>query len=281
MVLPNFLVIGSMKSGTTSLYRYLRDHPRVFMPDKKEPEFFSRPTWESEMPWYESLFRAAGNATAVGEASPIYTRYPHVPDVPERMAKVLPEARLIYLVRHPIERMRSQYLHAILTGRERDPIEEALVRKRHYANTSRYAMQVERYLEHFALDQLLIIKSEDLWDSRGATMRRVFEFIGVDPTWVPETIETQFNRTDERRAPRPVFRKLLGNRRYRMQIDRLPLGLRHWLWRTAEPLAGWHVHPARGAMSEELRDTLAELVRDDVRRLRTYMGDGFDGWGIA
>lgn len=114
-MLPNFLIIGAAKSGTTSLYRYLRDHPQVFMAHSKELKFFaSRTRWGFGPGWYAWQCSDADGAVAIGEASPSYTRYPQRRGVPERVAQVLPDARLVYLIRHPIERMRSHYLHRIL-----------------------------------------------------------------------------------------------------------------------------------------------------------------------
>ena len=95
--LPNFLVIGAMKAGTTSLYHYLRDHPQVFMPDTKEVNFFNPlRNWRHGVSWYEEQFRAApAEALAVGEASTSYTKYPWVKDVPERITSVLGDRCLL------------------------------------------------------------------------------------------------------------------------------------------------------------------------------------------
>ena len=160
-MLPNFIVIGAMKAGTTSLFQYLRDHPDVFMSSPKELHFFSA-RGGKDLDWYEAHFAAAGTAIAIGEASASYTTYPDSEGVPERIAEVIPDARLIYLVRHPIERMRSHYLHRIGAGKERLPIEQALIDDPIYLGTSRYAARIERYLRCFPREQILIIRSEDL-----------------------------------------------------------------------------------------------------------------------
>src|SRR5262245_7209987 len=104
---PNFLVIGAMKCGTSSLYQYLRSHPQVFMPnDPDEVNFFSRRDLERWSEWYRRLFAEAGSAVAIGERSTNYTKYPSIPDVPTRIARSIPDAKLIYLIRDPIERAR-------------------------------------------------------------------------------------------------------------------------------------------------------------------------------
>jgi Sulfotransferase family len=182
-MLPNFLLIGAMKAGTTSLYRYLREHPQVFMPPEKELHFFAAPErWSRGRDWYEARFAAAADgAVAVGEASPTYAMYPEFAAVPERVAALLPDARLLYTVRHPIERMRSHYLHQVRRGREHAPIERALVADPRYLDTSRYALQLERYLDRFPAERLLVITAEELRDDRLATVGRVLEFLGADP----------------------------------------------------------------------------------------------------
>src|SRR5262245_46073038 len=118
--LPTFLVIGAMKGGTTALHTYLGSHPDVFMSDLKEPHFFSSGLgWDKGEEWYCSLFTEAGSATAVGESSTSYSKFPDVRHVPERAISLIPDLRVVYLVRDPIERIRSQYLHHVVMGEER------------------------------------------------------------------------------------------------------------------------------------------------------------------
>jgi sulfotransferase family protein len=271
-VLPNFLVIGAAKAGTTSLYHYLRAHPQVFMPQTKELNFFvENDGWARGMSWYERQFDAAGDAVAVGEASPNYTKYPLFPGVPERIAKLIPQARLIYLVRHPIERFRSGYLDEVRRGRQRNPMESTLASNPGYLAASRYAMQIEQYLEHFSRDQLLVITSEDLKRHRAATMRVVHAFLDVEDV-APATLLDEFNRTDGKRMLRPLarrFRRLPGAK----AVARVAPGASRWMG--TRPL-----DPTRAEISPAFDDQLRALLRDDVRRLGSYLGEGFDGWGI-
>lgn len=283
MTLPNFLVIGAQKAGTTSLYRYLRDHPQVFMPKLKEPDFFvAERTWDRGVEWYEALFADANGAPAVGEASTTYTMFPMYAGVPARIAKVLPDVRLIYLLRHPIERMRSDYLHyanpprrAKFRGRERRPVERALLEEPRYLDGSRYAMQIERYLEHFPKERLLVITSEELRSRRNATIRRAFEFMGVDPTFESPTLHHEYNITE--RAPRALDRVIHRVPGFRTMAAATPDPVK----RLAARLTSRRVDPKDSTVSAEIRRRLEELLRDDVRRLRTYTAEDFDGWGIA
>jgi hypothetical protein len=285
-MLPNFLVIGTTKGGTTSLYRYLLDHPQIFMPRDKEPRFFTS-NWDRGLDWYERIFDKAGDAVAVGEASPEYTSYPQFPEAAGRVAKMLPDVRLVYLVRHPIERMLSEYHYHMIGGkkgyyyasRPKDWASAAaryLLEEPRYRDISRYAMQIEQYLEHFSRDQLLVLKSEDLKRDRRQTLRRVYEFLGVDGTWQPPHLEQDFQATSElrpRRAIDPALRKVPG-------YDRLASVAPPSLVRLKNRLTTRKA-PSRPRLSDSARRELEDRVRDDVRRLRRYMDDDFDAWGFA
>jgi hypothetical protein len=279
-VLPNFLIIGAMKGGTTSLWQYLRSHPQIFMPHGKELHFFSHgPVWSRGVEWYAGRFsEVPPTATAIGEASPNYSKHPHFPGVPARMATVIPDVRLIYVIRQPVERMRSHYLHHVASGDEHDPIEKALRSESEYVNTSRYAMQIARYLEHFRRDQLLIVKSEDLRSDRVSTLRRVFEFLEIDEGWVPPTIQRQFYRTAERRMLRSIplaMRRLGGSHVGRL----IPTAVKARVAKSK--LMTTTVDRDEALITDSLRKELEEVLTEDVRRLRQFLGPEFDGWGIA
>jgi len=272
-VLPNFLVIGAAKAGTTSMYHYLRAHPQVFMPETKELNFFvGNDGWPKGISWYERHFDAAGEAWAIGEASPNYTKYPLFPGVPERVAKLVPEIRLVYLVRHPIERFRSGYLDEVRRGRQRNPIETTLASNPGYLAASKYAMQIEQYLEFFPRERLLVVTTEDLRRKRAATMRVVHAFLGVDDV-APAALTDEFNRTEGKRMLRPLARRLRHLPGARAGARLVP-GVSRWLGTT--PL-----DPGRAEISPAFEQQLRDLLRDDVRRLRGYLGEDFDGWGIA
>jgi hypothetical protein len=274
-MLPNFLVIGAAKAGSTSLYHYLRSHPQVFMPAEKEPEFFLEPgRWHRGVAWYETLFADAGDALARGEASVRYTSHPFRPHAPERIAATIPDARLIYLVREPVARMVSQWVHNTRIGAEREPLATAL-RGPRYLLLSSYAYQAERFLRHFPAERLLIVESERLRADRGATLDRVFAFLGVREGHRSPALEVELNSTHALPMPRPRVRRLIrvrGVRRVRAAtpapVGRAVRALTHTSGRTP-------VLPA--ALTEELH----ALLRDDVARLRGYAGPSFGGWGIA
>src|SRR5436190_1843341 len=161
--LPNLVVIGAKKAGTTSLYHYLDSHPDISMSREKELDFFvAERNWPRGPGWYRRHFNA--DVAVRGEASPYYTALPTHRGVPARMANVVPEARLIYVVRDPIERLVSHYHMAIATGRERRPLRAAVAdfSESWYVAHGRYWMQLEPYLRRFAPEQVLVVDQDDL-----------------------------------------------------------------------------------------------------------------------
>lgn len=285
--LPNFLIIGAMKAGTTSLYHYLRAHPQVFMSAVKELDFFAHdPSGSRNVDWYRRQFAGAeSDAVAIGEASTIYARYPRFPGVPDRIAALLPEARLIYVVRDPIERIRSHYQHQVAVGAERAPLERAVFDNPIYVDCSRYAMQIEQYLQCFSREQLLLITAEDLRTQRLPTVRRVYEFLGVDVDYVPPNLDREFYRTGERvtypqlvwRIRRNLKRRFPMSKRAKELVD-APFA--HLLERLPLRKNG-HEAAAAPLVPREVRNRLVRLLEDDARRLRSYLGAGFEGWGTA
>jgi hypothetical protein len=208
-MLPSFLLIGAMKSGTTTLYWYLREHPDVFMASPKEPNFFND-HWHRGVGWYERLFAGAGATRARGEASVRYASYPDGPECPSRIASVIPDVRLLYVVRDPIARMRSHYLHEVAALRERRPVEQALRENHIYLDLSLYATQLERYLDHFPREQLLVVRAEDLFRDPSLVLPRVYGFIGVDPSFEPRSPGRRDNETGQRFQLPVVVRRGIG-----------------------------------------------------------------------
>jgi len=285
--LPNFLIIGTMKGGTTSLYHYLRDHPQVFMPSYKAPEFFvEKSNWHRGVEWYRRQFEGAGDALAVGEASVAYTKYPRVSGVPEKIAVHLPKARFVYVVRDPIARIRSHYQTKVAEGAENTSLEEVVFTKPWYVDYCRYALQIDQYLEHFDRDQLLVIKSEDLRDRRQGTVKRVYDFLGVDPDFLPPGIEREYYQTRDRAARSPIPLRLRmalkkhfpATKRFK-ELENNVLGKVKALRRRVSQ--GTQGGPKAPVVSDAVRRHVEDELRDDVRRLRGYLGPDFDGWGIG
>jgi hypothetical protein len=283
--LPDFLVIGAMKGGTTSLYHYLNAHPEIFMTKVKEVDFFTQElNWDKGFDWYTKQFADAGPDVKKGEASTSYTKFPRYSGVAPRIAEHLPKARLIYVVRDPVERIRSHYQHNVAIGEEPLEIERAVEENPVYLDYSRYAMQLDQYLEHFDEDRILVITSEGLRDDREATFKKVLRFLEVDAEARVEALEREYYKTEER----PAYGPIVGG--VRRTLKRLfPKNVALWRGQflpasVKRRLSRQSAEESRSASStvpERVRSTVARELGPDIERLRAHLGRDFDGWGIA
>jgi hypothetical protein len=284
--LPTFLLIGAMKAGTTSLYHYLASHPQVATPKYKAPEFFvAEANWSRGVDWYRRQFPPmSDDVVAIGEASNAYTKFPTYRGVPERIASLIPDARLVYVVRDPIARIRSHYQTKVAEGSERAPLAQAVFDDHRYIDYSRYAVQIDQYVAHLSRDQLLVITAENLRSSRDSTIRRVYEFIGVDPDFRPVDLDRDFYQTSDRATHSPVPLRVRKMLKKRLPWTRRFKELENNTLAAARRIARRPVRPAvPGAfvVTDDVRERLCAELADDVRRLREFMGPDFDGWGIA
>jgi Sulfotransferase family len=186
---PNLVVIGAMKCGTSALHRYLDLHPEITMSDPKELNFFYGPdgpfgdpwhpgNWRRGPAWYASHWPDA--APVRGESSPGYTSPSHI-GVAERMATLIPTAKLVYLVRDPVDRALSQYRHHVADGTEGRAPEEALLDPAsQYVLRGRYFDRVRPFLEAFPRSRIAIISREELLTERRMSLRALFAFLEVD-----------------------------------------------------------------------------------------------------
>ena len=278
--LPNFLLIGAMKAGTTSLYHYLKGHPQIYVPAYKAPEFFvAESNLHRGVDWYRKQFAGAGpDVIAVGEASNAYAKYPKFDGVPQRIAAHIPDVRLIYIVRDPIDRILSHYRTRFAEGTERLPLEEAVLSNPIYLDYSKYALQIEQYLKHIPREQLLVITADALRNDRQRTVQTVYEFLGVDASLVPNELNREFYQTNDRavRSPIPLWlRKSLKkyvpiSKRFKeVENNTLRKLKRLRPSKQEQPRAKSITVPA------ELREKLVALLKDDVGRLRRLHGARF------
>jgi hypothetical protein len=276
--LPTFLVIGAMKAGTTSLYEYLRAHPDVFMATPKELHFFPESKqWPLGVDWYAAHFADGAGAKARGEASPSYSQADQFPGVAARVATVVPDVQLVYLVRDPVQRLRSMYLHELASGRETLPIERAVREKRLYVESSRYAAQLDEYLPYVPRERIHVMTNEALKRDRTGELRRLYRFLGVDDAFVPPNVAEERGHTTDKRVRKPAWRALQRQPLYQAVVDRLPQGVRAY----GRKLATEPIDVDASRLPPDLEAELRAEFAPDVARLREFLGDDFDGWGIA
>lgn len=275
--LPNLVVIGAMKAGTTSLHHYLDCHPDISMSRVKETNFFSNEKyWSKGRAWYQSQF--ATGTKFRGETSTSYTAYPQAAHVPQRMHEYVPDAKLVYLVRNPVTRFLSHYVHWTSIGLETRTIDEVIAavaegERGPYVLQGMYATQIDQYLEYFRADQLLVITTESLKQQQRETLREVCQFLGLTDDFLGTDLAREFNDSSER------FEKTWwGKRIYPRWLETHPL----LPWKVKAPfrrLAQLNARPiSRPQPSDDQLVALTAVFADDVARLREFTGKAFPEW---
>jgi hypothetical protein len=279
-----------MKSGTTSLHRYLITHPEVFMTvDPKEPSFFlgleqlrdvlpgleKRGLWREEA--YLELFREAEGHPIIGEASANYARLPRVTGVAERIAAFAPNSRILFIARDPVERTISHYWYMVRFFEERREIMTALREERDFTYTSDYAMQLEPWLELFP-DRVKFITTEALRDQAEITMAGIFEWLDVDDRFVPTNLQERSKETP------PTVNQVRGSgllHRFRYSAlwnivgPRIPPAVRMLARRLSEKQVG-----RSNVDLIEVRQYLRELHSPQVEALSRLLGRSFPEWTL-
>jgi hypothetical protein len=288
---PNLIVIGAMKCGTTSLHLYLDQHPEIQMAVPKELNFFTWPErWEKGADWYESHFDPSFPVR--GEVTPKYSKYPLTPDVPARMHALLPDAKLVYLVGDPLDRIVAHWVDwyanevdlapdSINARSASRPLGEVLCDfadpAHPYVSPSRYATQLDRYLRFYRPTQILVVDQEELRARRGAALAEVFGFLGVDPHFRSERFDSILNRSAEKARPRPAY-SAIRRRALTAGLKRMP---RRWRAPVAGPLgrlASDRVE--RPTISPSEFPGLYELLGAEADRLRELTGKRFADWRV-
>jgi Sulfotransferase domain len=262
--LPNLIVIGAGKCGTSALHFYLSQHPEIGMSKPKELQLFGGPRWLTRLPTYVTHFDASRPVR--GESSPSYSMDPFFPCVPEQMAAVLPEPRFVYLVAEPVRRTVAHWAEQHLLRNDERSLEEALSDAddplNPYVAGSRYGHQLERYTCVFGRERVLVLEQEDLRERRDETLRRVFSFLGVDPKFTSPAFGQERNAAGGKIEPHALGR-WMQDRWY----GRSPLGQR---LSTTKWLAGRPLR--RHELDAATRARLVEVLRPDIARFRELSG---------
>jgi hypothetical protein len=273
-VLPDFIIIGAMKSGTTTLDRFLRDHPEISMARDKETDYFIAEKSYCHGPhWYTGQFDPAFRLH--GEASPNYTKADVFCGVPERIAAHRSDVKLVYIVRDPVERALAQYRHSWISGDLQDPLATCVDGHewRHVLASSRYAEQLEPYLARFPREQILVLDFDDLARTPQAVMDALTAFLGTSRHLV--TPGRHNDSAEIGRVPAPLLR-FARSRAGRMANCVVSRGQRDAIRRLL----------ARGkartppAVPEWVRDRMARELAPDASRFRAMTGLAFPGWSV-
>jgi len=262
---PSFLLIGSTKSGTTSLHDWLSRHPDVFMHPWKEMRFFCEAErWSRGVGWYRGELARRGEAAAWGEASNGYTRRGEHPGVPERVAALCPDIRLVYVVRDPMRRLVSHYRHRLATGIEWRGPEEAVRADPAYVETGLYGWQLAAWRAVFPAERILVLQSEALFADPPSAIDRLAAHLGVTPH--PELAFRAENAAADRRAVPAGLRRQSALGPLRGAVKRAFMNLPEPL-RARAPLSAAPV-----TLPPDLRADIALRFAEDRRRLEDLAG---------
>jgi len=298
MKLPTFLVIGAAKAGTTALYHYLGQHPEIFVPSLKEPNFFgldgtprftgpgddatinrfSTAAWEE----YLALFEPAKHEKALGEVSPLYL---YAPGGAQRIREAIPEVKLICVLRNPVERAFSSFLHLVRDGRE--PLRDfaaALAAEEerrnqgwehiwHYREMGYYGRQLERYLALFDRSQIRIFLYEELVSDAAGVLRQIFSFLEVEPDFLPETLTARYNVSYLPRSP--LLHQLIESQgRWKRILRRLlPSSLLASLYDLGK---AWNRDTI--PFPDRVRQDLLAGYQEDLEQLQRLIGRDLSHW---
>lgn len=271
-MLPTFLVVGAEKAGTTTLAAGLSEHPDIFVARAKEVRYFSN-HWERGGDWYEAQFDGHTGERAVGEASPSYA-HPRHPDAPQRIAETLGRAvKLVYIVRHPVERAISHYRHGMRLGwwPPGTSFEAAIRASDSILGCSRYATCLERFAPFADRAQWRIVVLEDLERTPHAFWPDLLGFLDVDPDFRPAGDAR--NTAGENTVRPPWFETLVGRMGRTRRLVPAPL-------RRAAARALSREVP-RPALSPARRADLERELLPEVERISAFAGrDLVSLWGI-
>lgn len=271
MRFPDVLIIGAMKAGTTGLYMDLCEHPEVYLADDKEPhalchdEVLSK---EGQARYAQIYARAAANQLCI-DASTGYSKRPDFQSVAERAARLLPsDFKVIYLVRHPIERIISQHYHEFSIGEVGPDINEVVRTHSRYANYSRYYYQLEPWIQAVGSDRIKVLRFEDYVDRRAEVVESVLEFLGVSTNCAAIDVNEVYNRSEGKPVRNRFWSSIYENSAYRRLVRPfLPVKLRLALLKALLPRAPERPEPPSLATVRWLRKSLVE----DVTKLESML----------
>ncbi len=302
MTMPNFLIIGAAKSGTSALLAYVQQHPQIFTSAIKETGFFalegetpsfagpgdapSNGRFITDLGKYQALFRRVNGQVAVGEQSDLYLSSP---SAPARIRHYLPHAKLIAVLRNPVDRAYSAYRHMVRDGRE--PLasfEEALQADDervaanwhpiwHLKQRGFYYVQLKRYFDLFDRKQIAVYTYDEFEGNPAATVRSIFNFLGVDPSFTPD-VSVRHNVGGTPRS-RLLHQMLVSQNVVKDAIKPLlPQSARNRLIRLKSTLLERNTVRNGPKMLPETRRSLTELYRDDIRKLESLIERDLSHW---
>jgi len=277
-VLPDFINIGAAKSGTSSLHLYLDQHPEIFMSHIKETNFFAYDVGiENEVvnrfPYktlesYSEIFEAAPEGLLKGEASPLYLESPIAP---AKIHQYIPHAKLIAILRNPVDRAISGYMMQVRTGREDTDVDSAFSKEKHFVQVGRYSEFLERYYKLFPAEQIRVYNFDVFKKDNIGVMQDIYRFLEVQDDFEPD-VNVKVNVGGYPRSK--AMSAVLTNSTLLTTLG--PMTPRP-VKKLAKKLRGMNL-TTPPEVSQEIRDDLAEFYHDDILKLQDLTKVDFSNW---
>lgn len=276
---PNFIVIGQAKCGTTSLCEHLRSHPEVFFSEPKEPRYFSNesnfgdPILRAD---YEKLFSGVTSHKAIGEGTTTYTHPKIAKIAAKRIADCIPNCRIIFMVRHPMRRLESDWRMRLFERWAEEDINDAIRSNPSLISHSLYWRNFKPYMQHFPDAQRLVIFLEDFSDNPDAELKRCFDFVGVNTEHVLKNAFSKRNDSKRFRSDTWLSSKLRNSETLDELKRIIPDVARRWgkklLLKEQRYSLNWR---------PELRREVVAQIRADTDVFLAYCGKRSDYWNFS
>ncbi|MBR8826934.1 MAG: sulfotransferase [Gomphosphaeria aponina SAG 52.96 = DSM 107014] len=267
---PNYLVIGAAKSGTTTLCELLGRHPEVYMYFLKEVHFFDL-YYNRGFKWYEAKFNPPAGVKAVGEGTPYADgNQKHL----QRIAEYLPEAKLIYIVRHPIERIESNYVQLIDNNHDFTSLTNAIETCPKLVEASLYWARINDFWKYYPQDKILVLFVEDLYRDSLSVLKNCFDFLGVDSTVKIDNSSVQLNTRSQRATDIPLLRWL----RKQPYFNDVKWALPYGLIQKVKPLLRKPIQKIDLTWEKSVREKVIAQVTEDTKQFLNFYGKPEDYW---
>ncbi len=286
---PNLFIIGAMKSGTTYLHGLLSGHPDIYMSKDKEPSYFADPIelkervpemwvkgyWKNEKKYFD-LFKAGNDSIYRGESSALYANFPLLTGIPQRINNFNPDAKLIYVLRDPIERSISHYwMHVNYYGFKLDPF-LAIKKKPELLAISNYMMQLEQFLMFFDMKNIFITTFEELTSDPLKCLAEIMNWLNIDKSFIPDDLFTPKNVTPKKIRAHRGFGLLIKLRNSRFW-DKTSKYFPSWFTFYASHLAEYR-YDKNEVLMDSFKDHLRSVFLPQVDDLKKALNRNFDSW---
>lgn len=269
MKLPAFLIIGAAKCGTTSLYHQLSQHPQVYLPNIKEPTFFSKNgvgTWNRGLNWYSSLFAEMNDQQIGGEASTSYSKAPWYGDSAENIKRIIPKVKLLYMVRDPVKQIISHYDHMLFSELVSGSLSDNLKKSDYLIKVANYAFQMDKFTKIFPKNQIHVITLEQYTNQNFLIFSQVCNFLGIEPI---KTNAVRQNSRNQRMILKHKLLKHLSNASNMSPNDRQTL-LPKWMLKKQ----------SKSSVKKSDINHIHYHLKHDLLRFAEAWGLDISAWGI-